>query len=130
MLTKNVLGSIRKLGKIHETKMKLVSFILTIKNLKKCVTDKTIYQNTNCCVNIQKRVRKTKMIHKYNVANNGRFNVYSHQKYISHNDQKYIVRNYSVVQYESILSIFETQYLYITKISNNFWQKQVLSTSI
>ena len=55
MLTKNVLGSFRKLSQIHETKMMLVSFIL---KLKKGVTDKTIYQNTNCCVNIQKCVSK------------------------------------------------------------------------
>ena len=73
--------------------MMLVSFILTIKKLKKSATDKTIYQNTNCCVNIQKCVSKTEIIHKYYGANNGRFSVYSHQKYISHNNQKNIVRN-------------------------------------
>ena len=52
-----------------------------------------MYQNANCCVNIQKRVSKTEMIYKYYVANNGRFSVYSHQKYISHNDQRNIVKN-------------------------------------
>ena len=82
MLTRNFVSSIRKLSQIQETK-----------KLKKSVTDKTIYQNTNCCVNIQKRVSKTEMIYKYYVANNGRFSVYSHQKYISHNNQRNIVRN-------------------------------------
>ena len=53
-----------------------------------------MYQNANCCVNIQKRVSKTEMICcKYYVSNNGRFSVYSHQKYISHNDQRNIVKN-------------------------------------
>ena len=56
MLTINFVSSIRKLNQIQETK-----------KLKKSVTDKTIYQNTNCCVNIQKRVSKTEMIYKYYV---------------------------------------------------------------